>query len=80
MTTIIQQIREQSGSLDAPRFFFVRDALAANPYAGIVAQLERCFACENDTDPNDDVSFGYVLRRCCGNGRSVTSRSVPRLS
>ncbi len=57
-----RRIEERYGSLASPRFSFVREAMAANPYASVVRRIEERFACEEDTDPNDDVSFGYVLR------------------
>ena len=56
-------IRCKYGSLEAPKFFFVQDALSKRPYDPLVQQLREDFAVEEDTDPNDDVSFGYLLSR-----------------
>ncbi len=54
---------QKYGSLEEPRFDFVTEALAARPYASLLEELASSLAVEEDTDPNDDVSFGFVLRR-----------------
>lgn len=54
-------IAEKYQSLDEPRFDFVTDALDERPYAAVVRSLSKISNVEQDTDTNDDVSFGYLL-------------------
>ena len=56
-------IFQKYGSLEAPRFDFVKEVLKARPYDGVIEEIRRKFTVEEDTDPNEDVSFGYVLVR-----------------
>lgn len=60
---ILSLIRARYGSLVSPDFSFTGEALSSRPYAGVVRDLEKSFRVEDDTDPNDDVSFVYVLTR-----------------
>jgi hypothetical protein len=62
MTEVIDVIRSVYGSFENPDFHFASEALRRRPYEQVVSQLERIFKAEEDTDVNDDVSFGYVLR------------------
>jgi len=58
---VMDVIRSHYKSLQSPDFSFVRDTLAKRPYEKVIRQLSTHFHIEEDTDPNDDVSFGYVL-------------------
>jgi hypothetical protein len=49
------------GSLDHPDFSFVEGRFRDRPYRRIEAELQNTFSTREDTDPNDDVSFGYIL-------------------
>ncbi|MFY0577710.1 hypothetical protein ACN28S_28415 [Cystobacter fuscus] len=62
MKEIIDVIRSVYGSFENPDFHFVSEALRQRPYKQIASHLERMFKTEEDTDANDDVSFGYILR------------------
>jgi hypothetical protein len=61
MDEILARIRSAYGSLDQPEFHFVGRALNERPYNALIQQLEGAFSVEHDTDPNDDVSFVYLL-------------------
>ncbi len=56
-------IRQKYGSLDAPHFDFVKESLEARPYDAIIEEIKQRIAVEEDTDPNEDVSFGYILTK-----------------
>jgi len=58
---IVARLRERYGSLAAPRFGFVQEMMTADPYASLVQRLIDDFDCQDETEPNDDVSFGYLL-------------------
>lgn len=60
---VMASIVQAYGSLEDPTFFFVSSAVDDDPYRAIVDRLEQTFEVEEDTDPDDDVSFGYLLRR-----------------
>jgi len=60
---VMDVIRSHYRSLQSPDFSFVRDTLAQRPYEKVLRQLSTHFHVEEDTDPNDDVSFGYVLTK-----------------
>lgn len=69
--SIRSAILSKYGSLTEPRFDFVQAALKANEYHDLVQDLRSSFAINEDTDPNDDVSFGLLLR---GEHRSYVLR------
>lgn len=58
---IVASAGDRYGSLEEPGFSFVREAMAADPYAPLVHRLGEEFDCGEETEPNDDVSFGYLL-------------------
>lgn len=60
---IEQQIRERYGSLEQPDFHFVGNESLDGSYEDLISRLAETFAIEEITDPNDDVSLSYVLRR-----------------
>lgn len=60
---VMDVIRSNYKSLQSPDFSFVRDTIAKRPYEKILRQISKHFQVEEDTDPNDDVSFGYVLTK-----------------
>jgi len=72
-TSILSSMQQRYGSLENPRFDFVETAIDDRPYDALVRELDTHFSVEEDTDPNDDVSFGFLLRR-------DTRRWVLRLS
>jgi len=60
---VMDVIRRHYKSLQCPDFSFVRETLAKRPYEKVIQQISHHFQVEEDTDPNDDVSFGYVLTK-----------------
>ena len=58
---VMDVIRSHYKSLQSPDFSFVRDTIPKRPYEKVLRQISKHFQVEEDTDPNDDVSFGYVL-------------------
>lgn len=60
---ISELIRLTYGSLESPDFSFVADAVARRPHEELARELSHHFEVSEDTDPNDDVSFVYQLRR-----------------
>lgn len=60
--SILEHIREKYRDLDHPEFWFVGESISRQPYQPLVERLEQQFSVQDDTDPNDDVSFIYVLR------------------
>ena len=71
---IMDVIRSRYKSLQSPDFSFVRDTISQHLYEKVVRQLRKHFQVEEDTDPNDDVSFGYGLQK--GNERWVLRISM----
>jgi hypothetical protein len=53
-------IREQYG-LGQPRYDFVQEALRDKPYAQLLADISKTWTVVDDTDPNDDVSFNWIV-------------------
>lgn len=49
-------------SFEKPDFQFVSDSIAEAPYVSIVEQLLHIVNVSEDTDPNDDVCFTYLLK------------------
>lgn len=60
---VVDKIHLAYTSLENPDFSFVSRSIAQNPYADAVHQLSNLFEVEEDTDPNCDVSFKYILTR-----------------
>lgn len=58
---IVELIQRRYQSLENPDFSFVSGAISAEPYQRVAQKIMLHFEIEDDTDPNDDVSFGYVL-------------------
>jgi hypothetical protein len=63
LTEMLSQIRSQYGSLETPNFSFVNEAISGRPYEEVIAEIGKYFTVEEDTDPNNDVSFGYFIVR-----------------
>jgi hypothetical protein len=59
---IINLIQKKYGSTDSPFFSFVQDMLSNQPYKFIIQEIKRIILVTEDTDPNDDVSFGYIIQ------------------
>jgi hypothetical protein len=60
---VMDLIRKRYKSFESPDFSFVGDAMSRRPYEKTLQQIGKSFHIEEETDPNDDVSFGYLLRR-----------------
>lgn len=63
LSRILVDVNAAYGSLTAPRFEFVCRAISADPYRVLFDRLGDWFEVTEDTDPNDDVSFGALLRK-----------------
>lgn len=63
VTAVVEAVARRYGSVSEPDYSFVTKALAARPYADLVHRLAALVDVEETTDPNDDVSFRYVLTR-----------------
>lgn len=59
---ILASIQDAYGSLEEPNFGFVSRALKRQPYRELLMSISHLYSVEEDTDENDDVSFGYILR------------------
>jgi hypothetical protein len=59
---IRRQIEHVYGRLDEPFFGFTWSALEIRPYEELAARLAARFQAQDDTEVNDDVSFGLCLR------------------
>jgi hypothetical protein len=60
---LVRSARGRYGSLEEPDFSFVMEALRVRPYEGIEQELRQQFDVEEIADPNDDVSFAFVVGR-----------------
>lgn len=61
---IVDSICDKYKSLESPDFSFVEQIVSTNPYAEITQYYKQIgFFLEEDTDTNDDVSFGYLLKK-----------------
>ena len=60
---IDQRIRERYGSLEQPNFHFVLKEMDKRPFESLIDRLGERFEIDENTDPNDDVSLSYELRR-----------------
>jgi hypothetical protein len=58
---LVEVARQRYGSLEEPDFSFVAAALFARPYEAVAQEMRERFIVEEITDPNDDVSFGFVI-------------------
>ena len=56
-----REIKRPYNSVSNPRFDFVALAIRANPYARVVEDMGAIGEILEDTDANDDVSFGYLI-------------------
>jgi len=54
-------LRQAYGSPTTPNWSFVSEALRRRPYQPLVDELAAIVSVEENTDPNDDVSFSFVL-------------------
>ncbi|WP_174935045.1 hypothetical protein [Burkholderia lata] len=57
-----RDVIESYGSLESPDYSFVNAYLAGAKHPGVRQFLEENYDFSEDTDPNTDVSYGYVLR------------------
>lgn len=60
--SIREDVLARYGSLENPEFSFVRESLSARPYDSLISDIKNVLDVEEDTDPNDDVSFGLIMR------------------
>ena len=49
------------GDLEHRNYDFVLKDIESDPYQGVASELAKFFDVDKDTDPNEDVSFGYLL-------------------
>jgi hypothetical protein len=62
--SVMVAINNKYGSLESPKYTFVQEAIARKPYSDLVTRLSALADnIKEDTDPNDDVSFGYLLKK-----------------
>ncbi len=61
ITAVVEAVARRYGSVSERDYSFVIEALAARPYADLVHRLATLVDIEETTDPNDDVSFRYVV-------------------
>ncbi len=74
MSALYEVIKEKYKSFQRPEFYFVAKAISIQPYRDTVKKLESFFEVNEITDPNDDVSFRYILRS--GNQEWVVELSM----
>jgi DNA mismatch repair ATPase MutS len=60
---LLSTIRDRYKSLQTPEFGFVAEVIGQQPYQQLVNALRIHFTITEETEPNDDVSFGYLLER-----------------
>lgn len=60
--TMVARVSEKYGSMDEPNWGFVATAIKEKPYRQFIASLEDLGEISEDTDENDDVSFGYYIK------------------
>lgn len=56
-------IENKYKSLEQPDYSFVSKAISSRPYDSLIRKLQDLFEVEEITDPNDDVSFRYLLSK-----------------
>lgn len=61
LNAVTAHIRAAYGSTAEPDFSFVQIAVRERPHQELIEKLQQDFRVQEDTDPNDDVSFGYLL-------------------
>lgn len=62
LASIRRDILQKYGALDNPEFHFVQASLDARDYDDLINAIKKVLDVEDDTDPNDDVSFGLIMR------------------
>jgi hypothetical protein len=77
LQVISSAVRNAYGNDRQPSYWFVREALQRDPCRSLVDELSQWYAIENDTDPNDDVSFNFILSRGAGTWRLALSMVGP---
>lgn len=60
---IMTFIRRRYKSLENPNFSFVAESISKYPYEDLIRQIRTYFQVQEETDPNEDVSFSYSLFR-----------------
>jgi len=57
-------VRDKYGSLSSPSYGFIEESMRNQPYSKVVDQLRSVSEdVSEDTDINDDVAFGYLVRK-----------------
>ncbi len=59
---ILSLIKNKYRSLRNPNFSFVQQAVRQKPYQALIESITNSFSVTEDTDENDNVSFGFILR------------------
>lgn len=63
VTEIVNLIHRKYENVASPNFSFVQDMLSKRPYERVVREIGSFVKLTEDTDPNDDVSFVYILEK-----------------
>ncbi len=61
LNNLYQLIVSKYESLQDPKFDFVSQSIEKRPYQHVVEVLSQIGKVTEDTDENDDVSFGYLI-------------------
>lgn len=60
---LLDVLKRNYKSLEQPDFSFVSRAVSSKPYEALIKDFRDLFDVEEITDPNDDVSFRYVVSK-----------------
>lgn len=62
----VEILEKKYGSIQTPNYSFVLDEVERNPYRSVFLGFCKRFSVSQDTDENNDVSFGYLLSNSSG--------------
>ena len=77
MKQILAYVEKAYGTGKEPHFHFVSRSILDRPYEPIVQEFHKLGEVVEDTDPNDDVSFGYLITAQEGSWRVSLSMVGP---
>lgn len=63
MVALSEAIKRTYKSLEEPDFSFVKKAISSRPYETLAQRMLSLFDVEEITEPNDDVSFRYLIAK-----------------
>lgn len=58
-----QHVRDSYGSVEQPDYSFTHEYFREHKYPRVLDFIKRNFSFSEDTEPNTDVSYGYVLKK-----------------